>query len=106
MGWTFLTNHAQVLLCIAQNPRVTTREIAARVGITERQIQRIVGDLAEGGHLTKTRDGRANVYQIHPERVLEHAAPTRKTVGDLLRALERGAGAAPAEAGDERSTGG
>ncbi|HEU4321723.1 MAG TPA: helix-turn-helix domain-containing protein [Roseiflexaceae bacterium] len=103
--WTFLTNHAQVLLAIAARPQITAREIAARVGITERQVQHIVVDLEADGYLTKAREGRTNVYAVNREQPMRHAAQAGRTVGDLLRALERGASAALAEAGDERSTG-
>jgi DNA-binding MarR family transcriptional regulator len=66
--WTFLTNHAQVLLSIARNSRLTAREIAASVGITERAVQRILDDLEDAGYISRTRDGRKNHYAVHDER--------------------------------------
>ncbi|GAB4200728.1 MAG: hypothetical protein OHK0022_22100 [Roseiflexaceae bacterium] len=67
-GWTFLTNHAQVFLCVAANQRSTARQIAAKVGITERAVQRILDDLEESGYITRFREGRSNHYEIHPEQ--------------------------------------
>jgi DNA-binding transcriptional ArsR family regulator len=83
-GWTFLTNHAQVMLCIARNSRIAAREIAAEIGITERAVQRILNDLEQGGYLSRARDGRKNVYEIHAERPMRHPAQDGRTVRDLL----------------------
>lgn len=85
--WTFLTNHAQVLLCIARNDRLTVREIAAAVGITERAVQRILDDLEEAGYLSRFRDGRKNRYEIHPEVPMRHPAQQGHAVHDLLALL-------------------
>ena len=85
--WTFLTNHAQVLLCIARNDRLTAREIAAAVGITERAVQRILDDLEDAGYLSRFRDGRNNRYEIHPERPMRHPAQGGHAVQDLLTLL-------------------
>ena len=63
-NWTFLTNHARVLLCIAHDPGVRLRDIAASLGITERSAYGIVTDLAEAGYVVKQKDGRRNRYQI------------------------------------------
>jgi len=63
-NWTFLTNHAQVLLCIARDPGLRLRDIADRVGITERSAYGIVLDLAEAGYILKEKTGRRNRYQI------------------------------------------
>ncbi len=86
-GWTFLTNHAQVLLCIARNNRLTAREIAAHVGITERAVQRLLDDLEESGYISHEREGRRNVYTIHPERPMRHPAQQGHAVSDLLELL-------------------
>jgi biotin operon repressor len=86
--WTFLTNHAHVLICLAQNPDQTLREVAERVGITERAVQKIVAELEQGGVLTRQRDGRRNTYQIHRERPLRHPVEAHHTVGDLLSAVK------------------
>ena len=65
--WTFLSHHAQVFLCIAQDPDARLRDIAAGVGITERAVQAIVNDLVEAGYVDRARVGRRNHYAIHPE---------------------------------------
>jgi predicted transcriptional regulator len=85
--WTFLTNHAQVLLCIARNQSVTAREIAAQVGITERAVQRILRDLHEGGYVSHTREGRSNHYAIHAEEPMRHPAQHGLAVRELLDLL-------------------
>lgn len=86
-GWTFLTNHAHVLLCIARNPDLRLRDIAATVGVTERAVQLIVADLEEGGYLTRTRVGRRNRYQLQPARPLRHPVERGHDVDELLAAL-------------------
>lgn len=70
--WTFLTNHAHVLVCLAQDPHLRLAEIARRVGISERAVHSIVCDLEEGGYLVRSRVGRRNVYQVHLDRPLRH----------------------------------
>lgn len=85
--WTFLTNHAQVLLCIAQNRSMTAREIAANVGITERAVQRILRDLHEAGYVSHTRDGRVNRYEIHDEAPMRHPAQQGHAVRELIDLL-------------------
>ncbi len=80
IDWTFLSNHAHVLICIAQEPGVRLREVAARVGITERAVQHIVADLEEGGYLSRAK-GRRNHYELHADRPFRHpvaATPRRK----------------------------
>ena len=72
-NWTFLTNHAHVLLCIAKNRNCRLRDIADVVGITERAVHRIVSDLTEAGYVDVQRDGRCNVYETHPEKNLRLA---------------------------------
>jgi DNA-binding MarR family transcriptional regulator len=62
--WTFLTNHSHVLFCIARDPEVRMRDVAQAVGVTERAVQRIVGELTEAGYLTRERDGRRNRYEV------------------------------------------
>lgn len=86
-GWTFLTNHAHVLNCIAEDPDVRLRDVADRVGITERAAQLIVADLEEAGYLTRTRVGRRNRYEIHRDLPLRHPIEQDHEVGDLLNAL-------------------
>lgn len=87
--WTFLTNHAQVLLCIAENPRSSAKEIAGRVGITERAVQRILDDLEEAGYISRSREGRRNRYEIHHELPMRHPQQRGYAVCDLLRILMR-----------------
>ena len=85
--WSFLTNHARVLLCIAQDPDLRLREIGDRVGITERAAHRIVVALADAGYLSRTRRGRRSIYTIQPHLPLPDSADRRRSVGDLLAIL-------------------
>ena len=87
-SWTFLTNHAQVLLAIAQNPDIRVRDIAQHVGITERAAQRIVVDLVEAGYVDRRRIGRRNHYVINPRVEMRHTAQEGQPVGQLLSLLE------------------
>ncbi len=84
-AWTFLTNHARVLLCLAEEPDLRLREAAGRIGITERAVQRIVTDLEEAGIVTRTREGRRNHYTISEDARLRHPSDAGITVGDFLR---------------------
>jgi len=83
-GWTFLSNHTHVLVCLAANGEQTLREVAARVGVTERAVQRIVADLEEAGVLERQRDGRRNTYVIHADVPLRHALEAHCRIGDLI----------------------
>ncbi len=85
--WTFLTNHALTLLCIARNPRVRLREIGETVGITERAAHRIVGELVEAGYLARHRDGRRNRYTVNARRSLPDPLARHQRVGDLIEVL-------------------
>jgi DNA-binding transcriptional ArsR family regulator len=88
--YEFLTNHAQVLLCVAHDPGIRLRDIAETVGITERSAHRIVSELVEDGYVLRERSGRRNVYKVDPELPLDHplAEETeRRRVGDLLEVL-------------------
>jgi DNA-binding MarR family transcriptional regulator len=85
--WTFLTNHAQVLLSISRNHNATAREIAAQVGITERAVQRILRDLHDAGYISHTRDGRTNRYEIHADIPMRHPAQQGHSVRELLELL-------------------
>lgn len=86
-GWTFLTNHAHVLLCLAQGETLTARELGLRIGITERAIQVILADLTEGGYLKKTKQGRRNLYAVNPKGRLRHPLEAHHTIGELITAL-------------------
>lgn len=83
-GWTFLTNHAHVLFCIAQDPEVRLRDVAARVGITERAVQRIVTDLEDEGYLAVSKEGRRNRYQLRCDRPLRHSVERHRSVQALI----------------------
>src|SRR5262249_53503989 len=82
--WTFLSNHAHVLLCIAQDPGILIREMAERVGITQRAVQRIVADLVKGGYLSRVREGRCNRYELHADRPFRHPVAAHRDVRSLL----------------------
>jgi hypothetical protein len=85
--WSFLTNHARVLLCIAHDPGVRLRDIAARVGITERGAYGIVTELTEAGYVAKDRDGRRNRYQIQAHLPLPEPTGREHTIGEILALL-------------------
>lgn len=82
--WHFLTNHAHVLICIAEDADITVRELAQRIGITERAVVRIIGELDDAGYVERTREGRRNHYTIDPTRPLRHAIEAHCSVGDLI----------------------
>jgi hypothetical protein len=86
-GWTFLTNHAQVLVCIAHDPGVRLRHIGERVGITERAAHRIVTELAAAGYITRRRNGRRNHYTINAHLPLPDPIAREQNVGELLEIL-------------------
>jgi hypothetical protein len=82
--WTFLTNHAHVLIILDAHPALVLREVANRVGITERAVQRIVQDLEEGGFVERQRVGRQNHYRVLKAEPLRHPIEAHRTIGDLL----------------------
>jgi DNA-binding transcriptional ArsR family regulator len=86
-GWDFLTNHAHVLLCVADDPGIRLRDIAAAVGITERAAHRILSELVDGGYVLRERRGRRNHYQVVPDLPLRHPLVQGREVGDLLKVL-------------------
>jgi DNA-binding MarR family transcriptional regulator len=85
--WTFVTNHAAVLLCLTSDPEIRTRDIADRVGITERAAQRIVADLVEERYVTRRRVGRRNVYEVQPARLMRHRLARHRQVGAFLELM-------------------
>lgn len=87
--WTFLTNHAQALVCISHDPDARLREIGERIGITERAAHRIVTDLVEAGYVSRERKGRRNRYRINSRRRLPDPLARSQKVGDLLEILGR-----------------
>jgi MarR family len=82
--WTFLTNHAHVLFCLAQDSEIRLRDVADRVGITERAVQRIVTELENGTFITRQRNGRRNSYIVHKHLFLRHPIESHCSVSDLL----------------------
>jgi len=85
VGWTFLSNHGHVLLCIAQGPELLMREVAERVGISLRAVQRIVTELEQAGYLEREKDGRRNRYRVQRRKRLRHPIEAHNKVGELLR---------------------
>ena len=88
-GWTFITNHAQVLLAVAQKRDVRVREIAAATGITERHAYRMLRDLEEAGYVERRREGRCNVYRIHPELAIGDPVVEEQSLRELVRLIGR-----------------
>ena len=88
-SWSFLTNHARVLLCIARDPGARLRDIAASLGITERSAHGIVNDLADAGYVVKQKDGRRNRYQIQAHLPLPEAGHGDLAIGEVLALLAR-----------------
>jgi len=88
-GWTFFTNHGHVLVCLAGDPELRTRDVAELVGITERSAQGIISDLVEAGYVTRIKEGRRNRYEVHGDVPLRHPLERDHTVGELLVTLGR-----------------
>jgi len=87
-NWTFLTNHAHVLLCVARDPGIRHRDVAERVGITERAAQRIIRDLIDGGYLERKKEGRRNQYRLHTDLPLRHPLEESSSIGEILGVLQ------------------
>ncbi len=85
--WTFLTNHAQVLLCLADTPDIRLRDVAQRVGITERATQRILAELVDAGYVRAERVARRNRYTVDRQHAMRHSAQLGYEIGALLEAL-------------------
>jgi predicted transcriptional regulator len=88
-GWTFLSNHGHVLLAVASDPDARMRDIAERVGITERAAQLIIADLVDGGYLTRSRIGRRNAYVVNRHQPFRHPAEAAHEVDELIRIFVR-----------------
>jgi DNA-binding transcriptional ArsR family regulator len=86
-GWDFLTNHAHVLMCVAYDPGIRLRDIAAAVGITERAAHRILSQLVEEGYVLRERQGRRNRYEVVAGRPMRHPLLQEREVGELLEVL-------------------
>ena len=85
--WTFLTNHAHVIILLARHPDMVLREVATRVGITERAVQRIVAELEEEGYIRREKAGRQNTYRLNLNRPLRHPIEGHRTVGDVVKVV-------------------
>ena len=86
--WTFLTNHAHVLLVLAREPDARMRDVAERVGITERAVHRIVGELEEAGYLEREKEGRRNRYRLRRDLPLRHPVEQHRRIESLLSLVE------------------
>jgi predicted transcriptional regulator len=86
-GWDFLTNHAHVLICVAHDPNIRLRDIAAAVGITERAAHRILSELVEDGYVLRERQGRRNFYQVVEGLPMRHPLVQERQIGELLEVL-------------------
>jgi predicted transcriptional regulator len=86
--WTIFSNHAHVLVCIVRNPEERVRDIAQKVGITERAVQRIIGDLEEAAVITRERLGRRNRYRLSLDRPLRHPLEANTTIAEVIQVIE------------------
>ena len=86
-SWTFLTNHSHVLLCLAADDSLRVRDLAQKVGITERAVLKILAELEAGGVLEREREGRRNRYRVLHRTRLRHELEAHRTVGDLIAAV-------------------
>ncbi len=88
-SWTFLTNHAHVLIAISRNPDIRQRDIAYAVGITPGAVQRIITELEEAGYISSERVGRRNHYSINGELKLRHPLENQHTINELIESLDQ-----------------
>ena len=86
-SWTFLTNHSHVLLCLVLDPEARMRDVAERVGITERAVQRIVSELEAAGYVERIREGRRNRYKVHGELPLRHPVEGHRDLNALIKLI-------------------
>jgi DNA-binding Lrp family transcriptional regulator len=86
--WTFLTNHAHVLLCLVAQPDIRMRDIAQKIGLTERWVQQIIRELAASGYISRRRNGRRNEYLVHPQLPLRHPLEAHRSVQDMLELIQ------------------
>ena len=86
--WTFLTNHAHVLVCVSKDPEILMRDIAQQVGITERAVQNVVGELVDAGYLVRERDGRRNHYEVRGALPLRHPIERHRQVRELIALVQ------------------
>lgn len=85
--WAFLSNHGRVFVYIAKHPKSTTEVISREVGLTQRGVQKIIAELEAAGYIARRREGRCNLYTVHPELPMRHHLEQDHAVGDLLAAL-------------------
>jgi DNA-binding MarR family transcriptional regulator len=88
--WTFLTNHAHVLILLSQDATLVLREVAIKIGITERAVQRIIADLEQDGFIERKKVGRKNQYHILAKRPLRHPIEAHRSIGDLIALIGPG----------------
>ena len=88
--WTFLSNHAHVLICLARDPSVRIREVAALIGITERAVMNILGDLEQEGLVRRHREGRRNTYELSLDQPLRHRVEAHRNIGELVDLILEG----------------
>lgn len=100
-GWTFLTNHSHVLVCLMVDPAATLRQVAQRIGVTERAVQKLVRDLEVAGVLTRQREGRCNRYRLDLDVPLRHALEAHCSIRELLMPVVR---SAPARSAKEEAS--
>lgn len=101
--WSFFTNHARVLICIARDPGIRLRDLAVALGVTERSAYSIVNDLVEAGYVVKDKDGRRNRYTVEAQLPLPESIGRERTIGDVLGLLiDAGARRRPRESRKER----
>ncbi len=86
-SWTFLTNHSHVLICLMRDPELRLRDVAELVGITDRAVSKVIGELEAGGYLERTRVGRRNRYEIHTGRPMRHRVERGHQVRELLEVM-------------------
>ena len=88
-NWTFLTNHAHVLLCLSKDIDLRIRDLAQQVGITERAVLRILAELTEDNYLERTKEGRRNIYRLKVNKPLKHPVEAHKNVEDLIKLIDK-----------------
>ncbi len=86
-GWSFLTNHTHILVCLARDPQMTVRNLALSVGITDRSVQRILSELETAGVITRSREGRRNRYDVDLDFPLRHPLESQHTLRELLQTI-------------------
>ena len=94
-AWTFMTNHAHVLFCIVENTKTRTRDLAMRIGITERAVQRIIAELEAAGYLSHGREGRNNHYTVRTDLPLRHPVEQHCEISTLIEMTLKGSRVRP-----------